>query len=112
MNNKLIAITLIISMLFISCATHFHTVGIGPQTGVVQASRQYYIIFGLVPINSVDTKELAGIDLNGNLIENYEIKTQYTVIDWAIQMGLFIITSPIGGLGGWAFSSRTVTVTK
>ena len=98
-------------MLFISCATHFHTVGIGPQTGVTQISRQYYLIFGLVPINSVDTKELAGIDLNGNPIENYEIKTQYTVIDWAIQMGLFIITSPIGGFGG-LLSSRTVTVTK
>ena len=111
MNNKLITITLIISMLFISCATHLHTVGHGPQSGVRQVSRQYYIIFGLVPINSVDTKELAGIDLNGNPIENYEIKTQYTVIDWAIQMGLFIITMPIGGLGG-LLSSRTVTVTK
>ena len=111
MNNKLIAITLIISMLFISCATHFHTVGIGPQTGVVQASRQYYIIFGLVPINSVDTIELAGIDMNGNPIENYEIKTQYTVVDFAIQIGLLIITAPIGGLGG-LLSSRTVTVIK
>ena len=111
MNNKLFAITLIISMLFISCATHFHTVGIGPQTGVVQASRQYYIIFGLVPINSVDTIELAGIDMNGNPIENYEIKTQYTVVDFAIQIGLLIITAPIGGLGG-LLSSRTVTVIK
>ena len=98
-------------MLFISCATHFHTVGIGPQTGVVQASRQYYIIFGLVPINSVDTIELAGIDMNGNPIENYEIKTQYTVVDFAIQIGLLIITAPIGGLGG-LLSSRTVTVIK
>ena len=111
MQNKLIVICLIISMIFIGCATHLHTVGIGPQTGVTQVSRQYYLIFGLVPINSVDTKELVGIDLNGNPIENYEIKTQRTGVDFAIQMGLFIITAPIGGLGG-LLSSRTVTVTK
>jgi hypothetical protein len=111
MNNKLITITLIISMLFISCATHLHTVGHGPQSGVRQVSRQYYIIFGLVPINTVDTIQLAGIDMNGNPIENYEITTQYTVVDFAIQMGLTIITAPIGGLGG-LLSSRTVTVTK
>ena len=111
MNNKLITITLIISMLFISCATHLHTVGHGPQSGVKQVSRQYYIIFGLVPINTVDTIELAGIDMIGNPIENYEITTQYTVVDFAIQMGLTIITAPIGGLGG-LLSSRTVTVTK
>ena len=111
MQKKLLVFCIIILMLFISCATHFHTVGIGPQTGVTQSSRQYYLIFGLVPINSVDTKELAGTDMNGTAIENYEIKTQYTVVDWAIQMGLFIITSPIGGFGG-LLSSRTVTVIK
>ena len=62
MNNKLIAITLIISMLFISCATHVHTVGYGPQAGTKVTSRQYYLLYGLVPLNSVDTNEMAGID--------------------------------------------------
>ena len=43
MNNKLTTITLIISMLFISCATHLHHVGHGPQTGTKVTSRQYYL---------------------------------------------------------------------
>ncbi len=44
MNNKLIAITLIISMLFIGCATHLHSVGHGPQSGVKATARQYYLL--------------------------------------------------------------------
>ena len=55
MNQKLITITLIISMLFISCATHVHTVGYGPQTGIKETNRQFYLLYGLVPLNSVDT---------------------------------------------------------
>ena len=105
MNNKLIIITLIISMLFISCATHLHTVGYGPQTGVKATARQYYLLWGLVPLNTVDTNELAGTDINGNQIENYEIKTQFGALDIAIN---WVSAVTIGGL----VSSRTVTITK
>jgi hypothetical protein len=105
MNNKLIAITLIISMLFISCATHIHHVGAGPQIGHQVKARQYYLLWGLVPLNSVDTNELAGTDINGNPIENYEIQTQYGAIDIAIN---WVSGVTILGL----VSSRTVTVTK
>ena len=90
-------------MLFISCATHFHTVGIGPQAGVTQVSRQYYLIFGLVPLNSVDTNEMA------DSAENYEIQTQTGPIDIAISVGLGIVTF---GFGPAIIQSRTVTVTK
>ena len=109
MNNKLITITLIISMLFISCATHLHTVGHGPQEGVKASARQYYLLGGLVPINSVDTNELAGTDINGNQIENYEIQTQVGPIDIALSFGLSIFTL---GIGPIIIQSRTVTVTK
>ena len=105
MNNKLIAITLIISMLFISCATHLHTVGHGPQSGVKATARQYYLLWGLVPLNTVDTNEMAGTDINGNQIENYEIQTQYGVLDIAINLVSFFTI-------GLLVSSRTVTVTK
>ena len=105
MNNKLITITLIISMLFISCATHLHTVGHGPQKGVKSSARQYYLLGGLVPINSVDTNELAGTDINGNSIENYEIQTQFGALDIVINW-ISIMTT------GMFISSRTVTVTK
>ena len=105
MNNKLIAITLIISMLFISCATHLHTVGHGPQAGVKATARQYYLLWGLVPINTVDTNKMAGTDINGNQIEDYEIQTQFGALDIAINW-ISIFTM------GWFISSRTVIVTK
>ena len=105
MNNKLIAITLIISMLFISCATHLHTVGYGPQTGVKATARQYYLLYGLVPLNTVDTNEMAGTDIVGNQIEDYEIQTQFGVLDITINWISLFTT-------GLFISSRTVTVTK
>ena len=105
MNNKLITIILIISMLFISCATHLHTVGYGPQTGVKATARQYYLLWGLVPLNTVDTNEMAGTDINGNQIENYDIQTQFGALDIVIN---WVSAVTIGGL----VSSRTVTVTK
>ena len=109
MNNKLIAITLIISMLFISCATHVHTVGYGPQAGTKVTSRQFYLLYGLVPLNSVDTNKMAGIDSSGNYITDYEIQTQTGPIDIAITIGLGIVTF---GVGPAIIQSRTVTVTK
>ena len=109
MNNKLITITLIISMLFISCATHLHTVGYGPQIGVKATARQYYLLWGLVPLNTVDTNEMAGTDINGNQIENYEIQTQTGPIDIVIAFGLGLFTY---GIGPVIIQSRTVTVTQ
>ena len=109
MNNKLITITLIISMLFISCATHVHTVGYGPQAGTKVTSRQFYLLNGLVPLNSVDTSEMAGIDSNGNYITDYEIKTQTGPIDILLAFGLGLFTY---GIGPVIIQSRTVTVTQ
>jgi len=105
MNNKLIAITLIISMLFISCATHVHTVGYGPQSGVKATARQYYLLWGLVPINTIDTNEMAGLDINGKQIENYEIQTQVGPLDVVINSVSFFTI-------GMILTSRTVTVTN
>ena len=105
MNNKLITITLIISMLFISCATHLHTVGYGPQIGVKATARQYYLLWGLIPINTIDTNEMAGLDINGKQIENYEIQTQVGPLDVVINSVSFFTI-------GMILTSRTVTVTN
>ncbi len=105
MNNKLITITLIISMLFIGCATHIHTVGYGPQSGIKATARQYYLLWGLVPLNTVDTNEMVGTDVNGKQIEDYEIQTQFGALDIVINW-ISIMTT------GLFISSRTVTVTK
>ena len=105
MNNKLITITLIISMLFISCATHLHTVGYGPQIGVKATARQYYLLWGLVPINTIDPNEMAGLDINRKQIENYEIQTQVGPLDVVINSVSFFTI-------GMILTSRTVIVTN
>ena len=92
-------------MLFISCATHVHTVGYGPQSGVKATARQYYLLWGLVPLNTVDTNKMAGTDINGNQIENYEIQTQVGPLDVVINSVSFFTI-------GMILTSRTVNVTN
>ena len=94
---------MIISILFVGCATHVHNIGIGPETGQKITARQWYLFYGLVPLNSVDTNEMA------NYAKNYEIQTQTGPIDIGIAIGLGMFTM---GLGPVIIQSRTVTVTK
>jgi len=95
--KKTITMAIIIASLFlIGCSTHIHTVGTGPQTGQVETARQWYILFGMIPLNSVDTGAMAGGGAN------YEIKTSTTPVDILIGIPASYITA----------SSRTVTVTK
>ena len=93
MQKKLIVIVIIISMVFIGCATHVHNIGTGPEIGYRVTARQWYLFN--VPLNSVDTNAMA------DSAANYEIQTQTGPVDIAISaVGFGIVTS------------RTVTVTK
>ena len=92
-----------ILMLLIGCATHVHNIGTGPEIGYKVTARQWYLFYGLVPLNSVDTNEMADSAVN------YEIQTQTGPADIAIAVGLGIMTF---GLGPSIIQSRTVTVTK
>ena len=92
-------------MLFIGCAGHIHTVSYGPQTGIKLTARQYYLLWGLIPINTVDTNEMVGVDMNGKQIENYDIQTQFGALDVIINSVSFMTI-------GMIVTSRTVTVTK
>ena len=83
-------------MVMISCSTHVHTVGNGPQTGQVETARQWFILFGLVPLNSVDTDAMAAG------AADYQIQTQTAPMDILIAIPATYVT----------VSSRTVTVTK
>ena len=109
MKKKLIVTCMILSILFVGCATHVHTVGYGPQVGTKVTGRQYYLLYGLVPLNSVDTNKMAGIDSNGNYITDYEIQTQTGPIDIVLAFGLGLFTY---GIGPVIIQSRTVTVTQ
>ena len=96
--RKIVTLIMIIVFLtmIIGCAAHVHTVGDGARGGDITEARQWYILFGLIPLNEVDTKDMSGG------AENYEIKTEASALD--IVMNFF--TSLI------SVYSRTVTVTK
>jgi hypothetical protein len=68
------ALTLALS----SCYTMVHTVGDGARGGQVTAQKQWYALYGLVPLNNVNSKTMAGG------AENYTIKTEITFIDYVI----------------------------
>ena len=97
MNKKrlLLSGVLLLGFLVSACTTHQHIVGNGSQTGVENSKRQLWLIFGLVPLNDVDTRDMAG---NAS---DYEITTKATFID-----------ALISGVTYNAIKSRTVTVRK
>ncbi len=61
-----------------SCMTVEHTIGQGAQGAQLSTERQWYVLWGLVPINKVDSKALAG----GS--ENYTVKTEVAPLDVVI----------------------------
>ena len=100
MKNKVI--TIMISMwllLLTACSTHTHVVGNGPSTGITESKRQYYVLFGLVKLNSVDTNAMIGD------ATDFQIESKYGFVDYLIA-GLAGAIVPAG------FHARTVTVTK
>ena len=97
MFKKLSAVLLIVGMLFvIGCATHMHKVGNGAQGTDIIESRQWYVLWGLVPINDVDTQAMAGETIDYNII------TEVNVLDAVIN----------AFVGSATIYCRTVTVLK
>ncbi|MCF7912600.1 MAG: Bor family protein [Candidatus Cloacimonetes bacterium] len=95
--KKILVVLVVITMLFVvSCSTNIHKIGKGAQGGDVISQRQWYAVYGLAPLNTVDTNQMAGD------VQDYEIITQQTFVDG-------LITSI---LGSFTISCRTVTVKK
>lgn len=61
-----------------SCMAVEHTVGQGAQGAQMSAERQWYVLWGLVPINKVNSKEMAGGKAD------YTVKTEVTPLDVVI----------------------------
>ena len=93
--KKTFAVILIL-VFAVACSTHVHTVGSGPKTGQTEQARQWWVLWGMVPLNSVDTNAMA----DGTA--NYEIQTSTTFVDGLIS----------GVTGMVTVNCRTVTVTK
>ena len=83
-------------ILFSSCMTLTHTVGTGGKGGEKIEKRAWYILFGLVPLNTVESKAMAG---NAT---DYTVVTQRSALDVIINIFTGIIT----------VASQTVTVQK
>ncbi len=96
--KKIFMTTMIVIMLLslVACSTHIHKVGNGAQGNNVQTARQWYVLWGLVPINEVNTNQMAAG------ATNYEIKTEQTFIDGLITAFTSTVT----------VSCRSVEVTK
>jgi Bor protein len=95
MKKLTLALTMVV-ILFSSCYTLTHTVGSGGSGGEEIKKRAWYILFGLVPLNTVESKAMAG---NAT---NYTVTSSHTVVDVLLNIITGIVT----------VGSQTVTVQK
>jgi len=61
-----------------SCMSLTHVVGTGASSSVATEKKQWYALWGLVPINEVDSKAMAGG------ASNYTIKSKVKFVDYVI----------------------------
>ena len=96
--GSFMATTLVLFVMVVAsgCAGHTHIIGDGGDGSETVEQRQWYVLWGLVPINDVDSAEMA----DGTA--NYTIDTEQSALDVIIN----IFTSVV------SVYSRTVTVTK
>ena len=77
-------------VLFIAgCSARTHIVGAGAQEQVTVEERQWYVLWGLLPINEVKSEDLAGD------AEDYVVDTEITFMDAVINIftGIVSVTS-------------------
>lgn len=86
--KKLFAVLLIVSISFYTtgCFTINHVVGEGAKGKTEVSAKQWYILWGLVPLNSVDSQDMAGG------ASDYNIQTQTSFVDVIIGFFTSIVT--------------------
>lgn len=96
--KKIIAASLVVAFccLLVGCYTFNHQVGNGAQNYEQVKERQWFVLWGLVPINEVDSKAMAGG------AADYDVKTEFNVVDVIITVFTSYVT----------IHCQTVTVTK
>lgn len=85
----------IIAVAMTSCYTFTATVGNGPQTGVKIVAHNHYLIAGLAPISTANTKALVGDT------KDYSITVKHSFIDGFLN----VLTSGL-------YTPTTVVITK
>ena len=96
--GSLMATALLLFVMFVGsgCSAHTHIIGDGGDGSETVEQRQWYVLWGLVPINDVDSAEMA------DGAANYTIETEQSALDVVINIFTSIVS----------IYSRTVTVTK
>lgn len=84
-----------VAIMMTSCYTFTATVGNGPQTGAKVVSHNHYLINGLAPIATANTKDLIGD------AKDYSITVSHSFIDGFLAL-----------LTGSLYTPTTVTITK
>lgn len=98
MFRKITSIFLIaaFALMFAGCYTQTFVVGNGAQGSTQVEAKQWYILWGLVPLNTVNSNSMAGN------ADDYTIVTKHTFVD--VLMG--IVTGIV------TVSPKTVRVTR
>ncbi len=82
----LVVIVLALSVVFSGCYTMNHVVGDGSKSGTKETARQWFVLWGLVPLGKVDSKAMSGG------AKDYTVKTEMSVIDVVIGIFTSIVT--------------------
>lgn len=90
------ALLLVAMVVASGCSAHIHVIGDGGDGSETVEKRQWYVLWGLVPINDVDSAELA------DGAADYTIETEISFLDGIINIFTGVVS----------VYSRTVTVTK
>ncbi len=88
MLKKIVLTFLAVAMLVSAggCFTLNHVVGDGAKGGQTATERQWYILWGLVPLNEVKSKDMAGG------ATSYTVKSERTPLDIIINIFTGIVT--------------------
>jgi hypothetical protein len=87
MNNKIMKkflLAIVISISMSSCYTMIHVSGTGASKSIVVKKKQWYALWGLVKINHVDPKTMAGG------VTNYTVKTEFRFKDNLLNFLIFV----------------------
>jgi len=98
MRRSFATLALLLSLSFAAsgCYTLEHRVGDGAQGGSESQERQWYVLWGLVPLNHVNSQQMAGD------ASNYTVTSEITVIDFLFNLVTAWVT----------IYSQTVTVER
>ena len=90
MKCKLLLLALAIAIFVGGCMAHTHTVGAGSKgMGMPVKAKQWYILWGLIPLNNLDSKYLAGE------ATDYTVRTRFSFVDWLLSLVLNIFPTTI-----------------